>query len=470
MNATAILADLEGCIVDSRFSLLRWLGGTADGSVYLTEIKGAEKAAIKLVPAASPGADARLAGWKAAASIDHPHLLRVYHAGRTKLEDGPDDEVVYAVTECADEVLAEILPDRALSPEETADMLEPILDALACLHGHGFVHGRLKPANILVVADSLKLSPDCSPIASGKAAAPALQIGACDAPELSRGVVSPAADVWSLGMVLVAALTQRTPAWDRESGFEPVVRPALAAPFEAIVRDCLRLDAASRLTLPEVRDRLEGKELAEGAPPALDPDFTPTPTHSTRWAPAWIASAVFLGIAVTALILHSRQSPPSAPAAEQASAPAADQPIPAPPSVPATARAEVRPRAASVPSPVAQKPRAARSALPSAPQTAGDAPAPAEGAILRRVMPHAPPEALATIRGTVRIDVRVQVDASGAVSDAVSQSPDASRYFNRIAVEAAQAWQFAPAAPSAWVLHFDFRRNGATAKAEKQMP
>jgi TonB family protein len=271
-------------------------------------------------------------------------------------------------------------------------------------------------------------------------------------------------------MVLVAALTQRTPAWDRESGFEPVVRPALPAPFESIVRDCLRLDAASRLTLPEIRNRLEGKELAEGAPPGLDPDFTPTPAHSTRWAPAWIAAAVFLGIAVTALILHSRQSPPPAPVAEQASAPAVDQPTPAPPSVPTTARTEVRPKAASVPPPVVQKPRAARSAQVTAAQPAGDAPASADGAILRRVMPHAPSDALATIRGTVRIDVRVQVDARGAVSDAVSASPDASRYFNRIAVEAAQAWQFAPAARGVWVLHFAFRSDGATAKAEKQTP
>ncbi len=496
MQTTANLDDREGRVVDSQFLLLRWLGGTAEGSVYLTESEGGGKAAIKLIPAESPGADARLAGWTAAASIDHPHLLRVLQTGRGRLdvglEGGPDSgEVVYVVTECADEVLAEILPERALTPDETEEMLGPILDALACLHGHGLVHGRLKTSNILVVADSLKLSPDCSPIASSKAAALTLQTGASDAPELSRGVVSPAADIWSLGMVLVAALTQRMPAWDRESGFEPVVRPALPAPFESIVRDCLRLDAASRLTLPEIRDRLEGKALQEGAPPGLEPDFTPTLSHSTRWAPAWITGAVFLGIAVTAFILHSRQPPPSAPAAEQASTPAAEQSSPAPTSAPPTvpsapAQSSARtsaqtsnrspdrsPPARSAQPVSAAKRSAARQVQPPEPQPAGSAPAAADGGVLRRVMPHPLPEALATIRGTVRIEVRAQVDASGAVSGAVSESPDASRYFNRIAVEAAQAWQFAPAsagAPSVWVLHFAFRSDGATVTADRQTP
>ena len=488
MNTTAILADREGCVVDSQFSLLRWLGGTSESSVYLTqtdgEEEGAPQAAIKLVPAGNPGADARLAGWTAAARIDHPHLLRVLRTGRSKLEGGPegeldDGEVVYAVTEFADEVLAEILPDRALSPDETREMAEPVLDALAHLHSLGFVHGRLKPSNILVVGESLKLSAECSPIASGKAAALVLAPRVYDAPELCRGMVSPAADVWSLGMILAAALTQRTPAWDRESGFEPVIRPALPGPFESIVRDCIRLDPASRLTLPEIKDRLEGTAPAATAIPAshpdFDPEFTPTPAHTSRWLPAWIAGAVLLGITVTAFILHSRQSPPPAPVAEQTSAPAAEQPIPAPAPAPstgvsATAPSSPRSQAGSAQHGAAERRAAVRPVSPLDSQPAGGAGASPNGAILRRVMPSVLPEALATIRGKVLINVRVQVDASGAVSGAVSDSPRASRYFNRVAVEAAQAWQFAPAASSIWELHFVFRPGGASVTADERNP
>jgi hypothetical protein len=110
MNSTAILADREGCVVDSRFSLVRWLGGTAEGSVYLTATTGAGagKAAIKLIPAGNPGAETRLAGWAAAARIAHPHLLHVLYTGHSTLKAGPQSgldggsggQVLYAVTEC----------------------------------------------------------------------------------------------------------------------------------------------------------------------------------------------------------------------------------------------------------------------------------------------------------------------------------------------------------------------------------
>jgi TonB family protein len=491
MSTAAIYADREGRVIDGRFPLQRWLGGSAESGVYLTALDGEQprRAAIKLIAADAPGAEIRLAGWTAAADLDHPHLTRVFHAGRAVLDGA---EAIYCVTEYADEVLSEILPTRPLSPDETREMLDPVLAALAYLHGKGFAHGRLKPSNILVIADSLKLSADISPIAPGKTTAIPLALGPYDAPELGRGTVSPAADIWSLGMTIAAALTQRTPPWDRESGFEPVVRPALPAPFESIVRDCLRLDAASRLTLPEIKDHLEGHAPSQASSAAhhseFDPDSNPTPAHSSRWAAISIATAVFLGIAVTALVLHSRQSPspsaeqPPASAAEPQPSSSADQP----PSAPSSSQA-----AAAQPE-VAQKPPAAQpahqgqtAAAPrpvAAPQLDADR-APTGGsagnggtgnaAIVKRVVPDVLPEARSSIRGKVHISVRVQVDASGTVTDAVSESPGASRYFNRIAIQAAQAWRFAPTqsgAPGVWVLQFEFRQDGTSVTASPRTP
>src|ERR1700691_4894760 len=167
MSTVPIYADREGRVIDGRFALQRWLGGSAESGVYLTALEGEQprRAAIKLIAADAPGAKSRLAGWTAAANLDHPHLTRVFHAGRTVLDGAA---VIYCVTECADEVLSEILPTRPLSPDETREMLGPVLDALAYLHGRGFAHGRLKPSNILVVADSLKLSADFSLLAPGR--------------------------------------------------------------------------------------------------------------------------------------------------------------------------------------------------------------------------------------------------------------------------------------------------------------
>ncbi len=37
-------------------------------------------------------------------------------------------------------------------------MLGTVLNALGYMHAHGYVHGRIKPSNLLVVGDRLKLS------------------------------------------------------------------------------------------------------------------------------------------------------------------------------------------------------------------------------------------------------------------------------------------------------------------------
>jgi len=62
--------------------------------------------------------------------------------------------------ECAEENLAQILPSRALASDEAREMLDSLLDVLAYLHSKGFVHGHLKPANIMANGDQLKLSSD----------------------------------------------------------------------------------------------------------------------------------------------------------------------------------------------------------------------------------------------------------------------------------------------------------------------
>jgi len=66
--------------------------------------------------------------------------------------------VIYAVMERSEGNLANVLPERALTVEETREMLEAAVDALAWLHERGLVHGALAPANIVAVGDRIKLA------------------------------------------------------------------------------------------------------------------------------------------------------------------------------------------------------------------------------------------------------------------------------------------------------------------------
>jgi protein TonB len=94
------------------------------------------------------------------------------------------------------------------------------------------------------------------------------------------------------------------------------------------------------------------------------------------------------------------------------------------------------------------------------------------GKVLQQVEPVVSKSARNTVSGTIRIRVKVEVDAAGNVERATFITEGPSKYFARQSMEAAQQWKFAPAqvngqaVPSAWVLHFGFRRSGIEINSE----
>ena len=109
--------------------------------------------------------------------------------------------------ECAEEDLSQILPQRPLAAAEVTDLLPPLLDSLSYLHDKGFVHGRIKPSNVHATGDQLKLSAD-QIVSSAELNVSPKRRDVYDAPETAAGIVSPAGNVWSIGVTVVAALTQ----------------------------------------------------------------------------------------------------------------------------------------------------------------------------------------------------------------------------------------------------------------------
>jgi protein TonB len=91
-------------------------------------------------------------------------------------------------------------------------------------------------------------------------------------------------------------------------------------------------------------------------------------------------------------------------------------------------------------------------------------------------MPRVSPGARNTITGTIRIVVKVDVDATGNVTQARLQSAGPSKYFARLALEAARDWKFRPvlangqAVASEWVVRFGFSRRGTEGSAERTAP
>ena len=195
----------ERQIVNSRFLLQRYLGGSEHSAVFLTE-RGIppQKIAIKFIQVDEPDAQLQLSRWQHAAKLSHPHLLRNFESGRCRLGDF---DLLYVLMEYAEENLSQFLSQRPLTPAEARDVLTPALQALAFLHGEGLVHRHVRPSNILAIEDQLKLSSDgissftehaaqshlpAAETQQSAAAASLRHPSPYDAPEVAKGIISPA--------------------------------------------------------------------------------------------------------------------------------------------------------------------------------------------------------------------------------------------------------------------------------------
>jgi len=470
-----------GQVLDGKFELRELVGGSPTSWVFLTEREG-QKAAIKLISAYQRQLDGRISSLEQARNLSHPNLIRVYEAGRCRIGE---TALVYVVMEYAEENLKEILTQRALTAAEAAEMLPPVLDALAYLHGKGRVHGHIKPANILASSDQVKVSSDAI---CAMAEIPA-QSSAYDAPEIGKRGYSASGDVWSLGLTLAETLTQKLPAVTLNATDDPALPDSLPQPFLDIARECLRRDPARRATLSGISARLRAPtnatpvsatvpvpviQAATPTVPSPRVPKTPSQPRSQQTQPAWrhaIPAAVLLGLAVIVIlvapkVLNKLQGQPAGAAAvEPTTSLAAEKPTETPESTPALAEKSNETSGAAAP--VAAPPAETAPPETVAPRKTATAEA-ASGDVVRQVMPDVPQKALDTIQGTVKVGVRVQVNAAGDVTDASLDSPGPSKYFANLAMAAARGWKFSPAAGSdsgnrEWTLRFLFTQDGAKA-------
>ncbi len=520
----------EGQVIDNRFRLRRYLGGTDDSAVFLTQLADpqSQKAAIKFITA-GPTADLQLALWLRVMQLSHPHLLRILDIGRCRLENR---DRLFVVMEHAEENLSQILPQRPLRASEAREMLEPVLDALVYLHGNGLVHSRIKPSNILAIADQLKLSSDALfPIGESRKASRKFE--AHDAPETAASPLSAAADVWSLGMTLVETLTQHTPTWQPGSPADPLIPDTIPQPFRDIARHALRREPRRRWTISEIAARLNPAAVAAAAAQSVSPLAVPlstvpavpaaklqipksgvpspraqaqpprqqaaNPPKQTLVLPSYVvplAAALLVIVAILALPKILSRRPDSSSPASRASAPSAAQQKPAEPparrETPPTAKpsatsatqnslkaaAEKKTAAQPQSSPVtAPTPASVRAdTFPSANAPSASPSSPARGEILEQILPDVSAKALATIRGVVRVGVRVHVDPAGNVSEAELDPPGPSKYFADLAQQAARRWQFVSpemgghSVPSEWLIRFEFSPTGPKAFPKQVAP
>lgn len=201
-----------------RYTIESRLGEGGIGVVYLASdpVLGRRVALKLLSPALAGDADFRsrfVANARAAAALDHPHVLPVYEAGE-------HDGQLYLATRYVPELsLGMLIAREGPMPLQRAGMmLAQIASALDAAQSGGLVHGDVKPSNILIaagehayLADFGLTPPTTASGAITRVGRPLVHVEYL-APELLDGSpATPRSDIYALGCTFVECLTGAPP-------------------------------------------------------------------------------------------------------------------------------------------------------------------------------------------------------------------------------------------------------------------
>jgi serine/threonine protein kinase len=306
------------------YELVRAIGSGGMGIVY--EARHAtlgRRVAIKVLhghEAGDPRSDLLakrfLREGRAAAAVKHAHVVDVF-------DFGVHEGTPFLVMELVDgETLARrIERDGAIRVEEAAELLLPIVSAVAELHAAGIIHRDLKPANILLARDrSGVICPKVgdfgvSRLDDGSAGLTesGVVVGTCAymSPEqalASKGVIAHS-DQYALGAILYECTTGKLP-FEGETAYalthailNAVLAPpsaknkALSQKFDALVLRAMARDPEARFgSIEEL-----GEALLSFA----------TPEVETRWADEFRPSSTRTGLASVAPVSASPIVAPS---------------------------------------------------------------------------------------------------------------------------------------------------------------
>ena len=205
-----------GTILDARYRLAEVIGEGGMARVFRAEDAALTRTvAIKVMRAPTDGQLVRVQSeTMLLASLSHPSLVTLYDAHIS------DTEPSYLVMEYVEgPTLSAKLAEGALPPLEVAALAVDLAEALHVVHEKGVVHRDIKPSNVLLWNSPL---PDrafrakltdfgiARLLDSTRVTLPGLVMGtaAYIAPEQVRGELpSSSADIYSLGLMLLEALT-----------------------------------------------------------------------------------------------------------------------------------------------------------------------------------------------------------------------------------------------------------------------
>jgi hypothetical protein len=239
-DATTVPGDpMLGRVLGSKFVVQRLLGAGGMGAVYVgVQHPVGREVAIKVIPPAPGGRTGAAADLemrflreaRALATLDHPGIVTLHDSGVE-----PDGTLYLVMEFLRGETLKERIVRRGAMPVPVAlSTMQQILAAVAHAHARGLVHRDLKPENMILAAGTHGGAERLKVLDFGIAKIQA-ESGNADLGQTRAGIVlgtprymapeqihsapvTPATDVYSLGVLLFEMLAGQPP-FDAPSAF-----------------------------------------------------------------------------------------------------------------------------------------------------------------------------------------------------------------------------------------------------------
>jgi serine/threonine protein kinase len=206
-----------------RFEILSELGKGAMGVVYLAKDPSIGRlVAIKTIRASSVDEDDSesrefrerfMREAQTAGILSHPNIVTIYDVGEDK-----DSGVSFIAMEYIEgKTIKGLLVDRSqFAPDQIADIIGQVAEALDYAHRKGIIHRDIKPANIMITTDGKVKITDfgIAKVASSNLTTTGQFLGTPNymSPEQVTGApVDGRSDIFSLGVVLYEMLSRRKP-------------------------------------------------------------------------------------------------------------------------------------------------------------------------------------------------------------------------------------------------------------------
>ncbi len=328
----------EGQLLAGRFRVVRFIAAGGMGDVYeVDDLELHERLALKTIRSEVVSHGRALARFKHevqfAKRVSHPNVCRIHDLGTHR---GPAADVVFLTMQLlAGETLGQRLRrDGRMNLPEALPLVVQMAEALGAAHDAGVIHRDFKPSNVMLTGTKAMVTDFglARSAAAGEDAASAeltesgnlVGTPAYMAPEqLTHGELTPATDIYALGLVMFEMLTGKRPfhgATPLDSALKRLTEappppdrlvPGLDPRWGTVILRCLEREPAKRYqrTGDVIRALTPGAESATQTLTGFVPGFVgrfvkrPLPWFA-------VASVLLVVAAVGSVWFLGRHSPP----------------------------------------------------------------------------------------------------------------------------------------------------------------